>query len=195
MIRTGQFVSQFIEPINKEQIQPNGVDLTLSDILRTRSIAILKDDNYDYGERESVDTWSAGIYHARGGKTHFTLEEIDEDHHLYKYKDNKHNPIFEIENEFYTLTHGTYIAVYNETIEIPEGHVGFLWPRSRFPRSHMFLTSAVWDQGYKGIGEGMLMVPDHYAVIEKGMRIGQMVFMEAEKPDEMYEGSHQGERL
>lgn len=95
------------------------------------------------------------------------------------------------------LYSGRYIVVYDEKIEIPEGHVGRVYPRSRVMRSGMHLTSALWDQGYEGRGEGLLQVPPclDYVDIEVGASIAQMVFERADGVDEAYDGVHQEERL
>lgn len=97
----------------------------------------------------------------------------------------------------YRLYSGRYIVVYDEEIEIPEGHVGRVYPRSRVMRSGLHLTSALWDQGYEGRGEGLLQVPRclDYVDIEPGASLAQMVFEKANGVDEAYDGSHQGERL
>jgi len=104
--------------------------------------------------------------------------------------------IQEIPNEdgIYVLDNGFYRVIYNETIEIPENHIGFVYPRSRLMRSGGDLRTAVWDSGYKGKGEGGLVI-DRKMGIEDGMRIGQMVMCRTEELEESYDGTHQGEKL
>jgi len=97
------------------------------------------------------------------------------------------------EADAYVLPAGGYVAQYGETIRIPEGHVGFVYPRSSLMRNGCMLHTAVWDAGYEGRGEGLLAV--HRPVeIEPGARIGQLVFAEGAH-DDTYDGSYQGERL
>ncbi|MDY7083390.1 MAG: deoxyuridine 5'-triphosphate nucleotidohydrolase [Halobacteria archaeon] len=96
--------------------------------------------------------------------------------------------------EFYDLAPGAYVVEYAETVEIPENHIGFIFPRSRLMRCGGMLFSAVWDSGYRGKGEGGLWI-EQQLEIEAGMRIGQMVFSTTEELDEFYDGSHQGENL
>lgn len=97
---------------------------------------------------------------------------------------------------FYNLYPGQYPVVYAEQIKIPDGFVGRVYPRSRLMRSGLHLTSALWDQGYEGVGEGLLQIPKSIekVEIEVGMPIAQMVFIEATEAAD-YDGSHQGERI
>ena len=93
----------------------------------------------------------------------------------------------------YVLDPGGYVVRYGERIAIPEGHVGFLYPRSSLLRNSCMLDTAVWDAGYEGRGEGLLEVY-HPIEIEPGARIAQLVLAEAAH-EETYEGDYQGEHL
>ncbi|MGM0605690.1 MAG: deoxyuridine 5'-triphosphate nucleotidohydrolase [Halobacteriota archaeon] len=92
----------------------------------------------------------------------------------------------------YTLDPGGYIAQYAETVRIPTGHIGFVYPRSTLMRNSCMLHTAVWDAGYEGKGEGLLEV-HHPIEIEPGARIAQLVLATADH-DGAYDGSYQGER-
>jgi deoxycytidine triphosphate deaminase len=93
----------------------------------------------------------------------------------------------------YALPPGGYILQYAETIHIPAGHVGFVYPRSSLMRNSCMLNTAVWDAGYEGRGEGLLQV--HYDVeLEPGARVAQLVLARANHDGE-YDGSYQGERV
>ncbi|QIB75873.1 deoxyuridine 5'-triphosphate nucleotidohydrolase [Halogeometricum borinquense] len=93
----------------------------------------------------------------------------------------------------YVLPPGGYILQYAETIHIPEGHVGFLYPRSSLMRNSCMLNTAVWDAGYEGKGEGLLQV-HHDIELEPGARIAQLVLARGNH-DGVYDGSYQGERV
>ena len=93
----------------------------------------------------------------------------------------------------YSLSPGGYLAVYAETVSIPEGHIGFVLPRSSLMRNSCMLNTAVWDAGYTGRGEGLLEV-HHDVEIEQGARIAQLVLAEADH-EGLYDGSYQEERL
>lgn len=93
----------------------------------------------------------------------------------------------------YRLSPGGYVVRYGETVSIPEGHVGFIYPRSSLLRNSCMLNTAVWDAGYEGKGEGLLEV-HHEIELEAGARIAQIVLTEADHED-TYDGSYQGENL
>jgi len=99
----------------------------------------------------------------------------------------------EPEDGVYRLEPGGYVVEYADRVVIPDGHVGFLYPRSSLLRNSCMLDTAVWDAGYEGRGEGLLEV--HHAVeLEEGARIAQLVLAEAAH-EETYEGSYQRENL
>ncbi len=152
MFRAGSFVATRVDPVDGEQVQPNGVDLTLGDVLEQVEPGRISVEGKHVGERVSID--------ADDGR--------------------------------FSLDPGGYILQYAETIAIPEGHVGFLYPRSTLMRNSCMLNTAVWDAGYEGKGEGLLQV-HHPVRLERGARVAQLVLAEADH-DDVYEGSYQGER-
>ena len=99
----------------------------------------------------------------------------------------------ESEDGVYALDAGGYIVEYGDRVVIPEGHVGFLYPRSSLLRNSCMLDTAVWDAGYEGRGEGLLEV-HHPIELEAGARIAQLVLAEAAH-EGTYEGSYQGENI
>ncbi|MBV0924269.1 deoxyuridine 5'-triphosphate nucleotidohydrolase [Halomicroarcula limicola] len=99
----------------------------------------------------------------------------------------------EREDGVYALSRGGYVVEYADRVVIPEGHVGFLYPRSSLLRNSCMLDTAVWDAGYEGRGEGLLEV-HHPIELEAGARIAQLVLAEAAH-EGTYEGSYQRENL
>jgi dUTP pyrophosphatase len=93
----------------------------------------------------------------------------------------------------YRLDAGTYVVRYGEPVRIPEGHVGFVLPRSTLLRNSCTLDTAVWDAGYEGVGEGRLDV-GHPLELEQGSRIAQLVLAEADH-EATYDGAYQSEGL
>ena len=93
----------------------------------------------------------------------------------------------------FELDPGAYIVQYGETVHIPDGHIGFIYPRSSLMRNSCMLHTAVWDAGYEGKGEGLLEV-HHEIEIEQGARIAQLVFAAADH-EGSYDGSYQGENV
>lgn len=89
------------------------------------------------------------------------------------------------------LPAGSYVVRYAERIRVPEGHVGLVFPRSSLLRNGAMLHTAVWDPGYDGRGEGLLVL-SHPLHLPAGMRIGQFVLFTAEG-FASYQGQWQGE--
>lgn len=155
MFRSGTFVAEQLSSVTDEQIQPNGVDLTIATV-------------FEQTEPGRID---------REGKSIGGRREIDPD------------PA----TDMYHLAPGHYIARYGETISIPEGHVGFVLPRSSLMRNSAMLHTAVWDAGYTGRGEGLLDV-NHELELQRDARIAQLVLSRAEHVG-AYDGSYQEENL
>ena len=93
----------------------------------------------------------------------------------------------------YRLSPGGYVVQYADRVRIPEGHVGFLYPRSSLLRNSCMLDTAVWDAGYEGRGEGLLEA-HHGIELERDARIAQLVLAEANHESE-YDGAYQGENV
>ena len=153
MFRAGEFTATHVTPTDTEQVQPNGVDLRIGDILIQQAPGRIGTDNKDIGVRESLTT----------------------------------------SKDVFTLDPGGYIITYAERIAVPEGHVGFVYPRSSLLRNSCTLNTAVWDAGYEGRGEGLLQA--HCSIeLERGARIAQFVLAEAAH-DSVYDGNYQRERI
>ena len=93
----------------------------------------------------------------------------------------------------YRLSPGAYVVRYEQTIRVPDGHVGFVYPRSSLLRNSAMLNTAVWDAGYEGRGEGLLQV-GHELELEESARIAQLVFARADH-EATYDGDYQGENV
>lgn len=154
-------------PIDDEQIQPNGVDLRLDTILEQNTSGRIGIGEKTIGEREPVATVEESI-----------ANSSDTD---------------DVDGDTYVLDPGGYVAQYVETVSIPDGHIGFVLPRSSLMRNSCMLNTAVWDAGYTGRGEGLLQV-HHTIEIERGARIAQLILAQADH-EGLYDGSYQGERV
>lgn len=163
-VRSGEFVSDFIESIKNQRlsedaVQANGVDLGIDKLYRIEGTPRIKNGDYNKGDRVEV-------------------ESKNDD-----------------QGEYYNLSpNEAYIVVYDEKIQIPEDHIGLVFPRSRVMRSAANVQTAVWDSGYEGRGEGGMNVSRELNINTEA-RIAQMIFMTTEALDQHYDGSHQSERL
>jgi dUTP pyrophosphatase len=130
--------------------------------------------------------------HRTSGNAHFFDGDYDKPKRT---KIVQQNAIHEKDTEIYSLGSGPHIITYDAIIEIPDGYVGHVYPRSRLMRCGLQLETALWDQGYEGQGEGLLHVPRSMerVTIPTDMAVAQMVFFEADQEVPGYDGSHQGE--
>lgn len=168
MFESGEFVAEHVTPLTTEQVQPNGVDLTLEAVFEQREPGRIGQDDKEVGDRQRFLGGTIGSMEP---------EMVDR----------------ESDPETYYLPPGGYIVRYAEVVSVPDGHVGFLYPRSSLLRNSCMLNTAVWDAGYEGKGEGLLQV-HHDIQLEWGARIAQLVFAKADHGD-AYDGSYQGEHL
>ena len=88
----------------------------------------------------------------------------------------------------------TYIAVLAEEIQIPITSAALFVPRSRLMRSGIWCNTGWYDPGYKGYGRAMLQVSIlGGAFLQRGSRIGQLIFFELDKMAASYNGQFQNE--
>ncbi len=109
-------------------------------------------------------------------------------------KISKVAPIPFIDDEV-KLALGAYKVIFNEYVHIPQDAAAFCFPRSSLLRSGITLECAVWDPGYEGRSEAMLIVLNpHGAILKRNAKIGQLVFVKlVEKTSYFYEGTYKKE--
>lgn len=95
------------------------------------------------------------------------------------------------------LEPGAYRVRFLDEVYVPAGSVGFCYPRSSLLRMGAVLHCAVWDPGYRGRGEALLVVHNPYGVvIGEGARVAQLVLLRlAGLAGSVYRGYYQGEGL
>ena len=100
-------------------------------------------------------------------------------------------------NGYYRLSPGGYKLRFADVVEVPPDAVGLCFPRSTLLRMGVSISCAVWDPGYRGRGEALLLVANpHGVTIGVGARVAQMVFVRLESPaGKLYAGAYQGENL
>ena len=102
-----------------------------------------------------------------------------------------------LKNNVWRLPAGFYKVRYNEVVEVPSDSVGLCFPRSSLLRIGATVNCAVWDPGYKGRGESLLIVGNpNGIVIEKNARLVQIIFIKlVQPPSKIYSGTYQNENL
>ena len=114
--------------------------------------------------------------------------------------DNKERKISDCEQLEFTsdevhLPKGAYKVIFNEYVRIPADAAAFCYPRSSLLRCGVSLECAVWDPGYEGRSEALLVVHnDHGIIFKRNAKIGQLVFVKlVEATKQLYEGVYKGE--
>lgn len=197
MFQSGEFTSEYVtqlddSPVPDKQVQPHGVELTVNKVFKMRNFCIIGDDEYQNAERTEATLVEPGDYEERADAYDHARKHIVEvsetDEPESQIAQNRIDKIgFEVPH--YVLLQGPYVVRYNEKIRVPDKCVGFVLPRSRLIRNNNYLSTAVWDSGYEGRGEGGLHI-NCMTFLEKGMRLGQFVLARASVM-EQYDGSHQ----
>ena len=92
-----------------------------------------------------------------------------------------------------TLEPGAYKIRYNEMVRIPLDRFAIARPRSSLLRMGASVPSALWDSGYNGRGEGLLVVHNPHGMrVRRDARLVQLVFFTLDAPVEKpYNGRYQ----
>jgi dUTP pyrophosphatase len=98
---------------------------------------------------------------------------------------------------FARLKEGAYKVVYNETVHIPQDCIALAFPRSSLLRCGAFLQCAVWDPGYEGRSESLLIVSNPHGIrLKKNARLVQLIFIKLSKKSRgMYRGRYLSENI
>jgi dUTP pyrophosphatase len=94
------------------------------------------------------------------------------------------------------LVPGTYIVTYNEIVHLPKNIMALGRPRSSLLRCGVTIGTAVWDAGYEGRSQSLLVVYNTRGFcVQRNARIMQLVFLELTGESEGYNGIYQGENI
>ena len=95
------------------------------------------------------------------------------------------------------LPPGAYLVTFNEIVSIPVDVAALARARSTLLRCGASLQTALWDPGYRGRSQSLLVVHNPSGLrLKKNARLMQLVFMRLEKEAEkVYEGRYQGENI
>ena len=95
---------------------------------------------------------------------------------------------------FIDLLPGVYIVTFNEIVNLPNNVMALGKPRSSLLRCGVTLETAVWDAGYSGRSQSLMVVynPQGFR-LQKNARVLQLVFLRLNEETEGYNGAYQGE--
>ncbi len=114
--------------------------------------------------------------------THFILDENRKTH--------RGTELVPVDSEgYYVLDPGSYEILMEGEITIGPDEAGWVITRSTLNRNGVFITSGLYDSGYKGVMAGALHVTCGPAMIKKGTRVGQFLLFKAEALNQ-YDGDY-----
>ena len=94
------------------------------------------------------------------------------------------------------LIPGIYIITFNEIVHLPKNVMALGRPRSSLLRCGVNVGTAVWDAGYSGRSQSLLVVynPQGFR-LQKNSRVLQLVFWQLAQETEGYQGTYQNENI
>lgn len=142
-----------------QQVQPNGIDLTLREIAVPQSPGRVAVKN----EHRQLSALAPLVFDG--------LDNID-------------------------LIPGAYIITYNEIVHLPKGIMALAMPRSSLLRCGVTVHTAVWDAGYSGRSQSLMVVYNPQGIrLQRNARIIQLIFLKLTRETEGYSGIYQGENI
>ncbi len=95
------------------------------------------------------------------------------------------------------LPKGSYKIIFNEIVNIPKNIAAIAKPRSSLLRCGVTVETAVWDAGYSGRSESLLVVYNENGFkLKKNARVLQLLFFRlGEEVREGYSGVYQNENV
>ena len=144
----------------EEQVQPNGIDITVREIASFASRGNLTETN----EGRVISRTAPLVFDGHGG--------VD-------------------------LLPGAYLVTFNEVVNLPANIMALARPRSSLNRCGVSIHSAVWDAGYSGRPQSLMVVYNtHGFRLHRNARVAQLVFMYTSgHVGKGYSGKYQGENI
>ncbi len=143
----------------EQQLQPNGIDLTLREVSLLQSAGIIAVDN----SQRQVSELASLVFDGLG---------------------------------YIDLVAGIYMITYNEIVHLPENITALAAPRSSLLRCGVTIGTAVWDAGYSGRSQSLMVVynPQGFR-LQRNARIVQLVVFKLTQKTRGYRGTYQGENV
>lgn len=144
----------------QQQVQPNGIDLTLKEVALLSSSGSLGLSN----KSRALSSTSPLVFDGLG--------RID-------------------------LLPGCYLVTYNEVVNIPRNIIALATPRSSLLRCGVSIHSAVWDAGYSGRSQSLMVVynPRGFRIYRNARIIQMVFFLLSREVAQGYQGIFQGENV
>ena len=110
---------------------------------------------------------------------------------------SKTHPLVFDQGGWLPLPAGSYLITFNEVVALPLDLMALGRPRSSLLRSGVSIHTAVWDAGYRGRSQALLVVHnDQGYAMQRDARLMQLVFFHLTQPvSQGYQGRFHGENL
>jgi dUTP pyrophosphatase len=97
---------------------------------------------------------------------------------------------------FIDLVPSAYIITYNEVVHLPNNIMALGRPRSSLLRCGVTVGTAVWDAGYSGRSQSLMVVYNSQGFrLQQNSRVAQLIFMKLSQKTKGYQGAYQGENI
>ena len=97
---------------------------------------------------------------------------------------------------FIDLMPSAYVITYNEVVHLPKDIMALGRPRSSLVRSGVTIEMGVWDAGYFGRSQSLMVVYNPQGIrLQRNARILRLVFLQLTQETEGYQGIYQGENI
>ncbi|HEY51352.1 MAG TPA: deoxyuridine 5'-triphosphate nucleotidohydrolase [Dehalococcoidia bacterium] len=150
-------VEGLVDP--EQQLQPNGIDLTLREVALLQSAGVIAVDN----SQRQVSRLAPLVFDGLG---------------------------------YIDLVPGIYLITYNEVVHLPENITAMATPRSSLLRCGVTINTAVWDAGYSGRSQSLLVVYNPQGIrLQRNARILQLIFFKLSQKTRGYRGKYQGKNI
>lgn len=105
-------------------------------------------------------------------------------------------PLLFANDGFMDLIAGSYLITYNEIVHLPTAVMALGRPRSSLLRCGVTIGTAVWDAGYEGRSQSLMVVYNTQGFrVQKNARMMQLVFFRLTSETDGYSGAYQGENI
>lgn len=93
---------------------------------------------------------------------------------------------------WWSLAPGIYKVVTNEKVKLPLDLIGMAFPRSSLLRMGAFTQTGVWDAGFEGTSEFVLVVTNSSGIkLKQNARVVQLLFTKITETETGYSGIYQ----
>jgi len=143
----------------EEQVQPNGIDLTLREVALLQTPGKIAASN----SQRLVSDLAPLVFDGLG---------------------------------FIDLMPGAYIITFNEIVHLPNNVMALARPRSSLLRCGVTVNTAVWDAGYSGRSQSLMVVHNPQGFrLQRNARVVQLIFLQLTQETEGYQGAYQKENI